>query len=84
VAALCADGLVVPDVLGLGLLVADDYRVPDAQGRASPWLHYVGPLLKARDWEATAIPELRQHAAALARRLVAESGPGPGQAPSGG
>jgi uncharacterized NAD(P)/FAD-binding protein YdhS len=69
VAALCADGLVVPDALGLGLLVADDYRVPDAQGRAADWLHYVGPLLKARDWEATAIPELRQHAAALAQRL---------------
>lgn len=69
VAALCADGLVVPDALGLGLLVADDYRVPSAQGRPADWLHYVGPLLKARDWEATAIPELRQHAAALAQRL---------------
>lgn len=25
-------------------------------------LYYLGPLLKARDWEAIAVPELRRHA----------------------
>jgi uncharacterized NAD(P)/FAD-binding protein YdhS len=70
VAALCADGLVVPDALGLGLTVDEALRVVDQDGRSSPWLSYVGPLLKARDWEATAVPELRRHAAALAQRLV--------------
>jgi len=84
VAALCADGLVQADAMGLGLNVGDDYRVQAVHGNAWPWLHYVGPLLKARDWEATAIPELRQHAAALATRLAHEPGPSPGQAPSGG
>jgi uncharacterized NAD(P)/FAD-binding protein YdhS len=70
VAAMCADGLVVPDALGLGLQVDGALRVIDHHGRPSPWLSYVGPLLKARDWEATAVPELRRHAAALAQRLV--------------
>lgn len=70
VASLCADGLVVPDSLGLGLLVDDEYRVIGRDGQPSPQLRYVGPLLKARDWEATAVPELRQHAAALARLLA--------------
>jgi uncharacterized NAD(P)/FAD-binding protein YdhS len=32
-------------------------------------LYYIGPWLRARDWEATAVPELREHAARLARRL---------------
>lgn len=69
VASLLVDGLLVPDPLELGLLVGPDYGVIDAAGCESPWLRYVGPLLKARDWEATAIPELRQHAAALAGLL---------------
>jgi uncharacterized NAD(P)/FAD-binding protein YdhS len=30
----------------------------------------VGPLLKARFWEATAVPELRGHARSIAQRLL--------------
>jgi uncharacterized NAD(P)/FAD-binding protein YdhS len=33
-------------------------------------LCYLGPWLRARDWEATAVPELREHATGLARLLV--------------
>ncbi|RVU43820.1 FAD/NAD(P)-binding protein [Rubrivivax rivuli] len=73
VAALLAEGLVQPDALELGLQVHDDGRVIGRNGTAADWLHYVGPLLKARDWEATAIPELRQHAAALAQRLLQQT-----------
>jgi uncharacterized NAD(P)/FAD-binding protein YdhS len=72
VAAGCVDGLLVPDALGLGLQVDEALRVLGRDGEASRWLSYVGPLLKARDWEATAVPELRQHAAALAQRLLHE------------
>lgn len=74
VAALLAAGLVQPDALELGLRVHDDGRVIGHNGTPATWLHYVGPLLKARDWEATAIPELRQHAAALAQRLLRQPG----------
>jgi uncharacterized NAD(P)/FAD-binding protein YdhS len=70
--SLLAEGLVQADALALGLQVDAAGRVIGRDGQASHWLHYVGPLLKARDWEATAIPELRQHALALAQRLLAE------------
>jgi hypothetical protein len=33
-------------------------------------LHSLGPWLRARDWETTAVPELREHAAGLARALA--------------
>ena len=42
----------------------------DAAGSPSRVLSLVGPLLKAGFWEATAVPELRQHAARLAERLL--------------
>lgn len=74
-AGLRSDGLLVPDRLGLGFEMSEDYALRDRHGAASPWLHYVGPFLKGRDWEATAVPELRRHvgllAAALQRRLQA-------------
>lgn len=71
-AALRGDGLAVPDELGLGLRIdPDSYALIDGQGIASPWLRYVGPFLRARDWEATAVPELRQHVTRLADSLRA-------------
>lgn len=66
---LLARGLLSPDPLRLGLLVDAHYRVLGCDGCAVPWLHYVGPLLKAMHWEATAVPELRVHAARLAEQL---------------
>ena len=42
-----------------GIEVAPDGALRDARGEASRVLYYVGPFLKARDWEATAVPELR-------------------------
>lgn len=58
---LRADGLLVPDALGLGFEIDADYRLIARDGAPSPWLYYVGPFLKGRDWEATAVPELRRH-----------------------
>ena len=55
---------------GLGLLVDDAHQVLDAQGHGQPGLHYIGPHLRAQRWEATAVPELREHAAQLAAQLV--------------
>jgi uncharacterized NAD(P)/FAD-binding protein YdhS len=40
-----------------------------SDGTAVPWLRYLGPLLRATYWEATAVPELRGHAAHLAELL---------------
>lgn len=72
VESLLDRGLLHADGLGLGLLADARHRLLAADGQALPWLRYVGPLLKARDWEATAVPELRQHALILARDLVGE------------
>ena len=67
---LMASGLMRADTLGLGVDVDEDYAVLDSRAHPSTVLHYIGPLLKARDWEATAVPELRGHAARLAQRLL--------------
>lgn len=71
VTQLRVDGRIVADELNLGLRVDANNQPLDAQGQASPGLYYVGPLLRARDWEATAVPELRLQADRLAARLMA-------------
>ncbi len=71
-AMLRAHRLIRPDALGLGLETADHGALIDADGRTSKVLFHVGPLLRATEWEATAVPELRVHAAALISRLIAE------------
>jgi hypothetical protein len=45
--------------------------VVGADGRETEGLRYVGPLLKAQLWEATAVPELRLHAQAVTTALLA-------------
>lgn len=71
VARLLARGWLQADALGLGVAVDTEGAVVGRDGAASGWLHYIGPLLRARDWEATAVPELRVHARRLAERLLA-------------
>lgn len=73
IAQLLAAGQLCPDALGLGAQVDPDYRVLDAAGQPVNHLRYIGPLLKAGAWEATAVPELRQHALRLARLLAAQT-----------
>jgi uncharacterized NAD(P)/FAD-binding protein YdhS len=68
--SLLAGGLLCPDPLALGLEVSDDLALINTAGRPSPVLYYVGPLLKARYWEATAVPELRVHAAHVAQVVM--------------
>lgn len=55
-----------------GLRVDDEYRLIGAGQRPVDWLSYVGPLLKGKFWEATAIPELRDHVERLVSRLKAQ------------
>lgn len=70
VQSLLASGLITPDPLGLGISVTDAGEVIAADGRVSKGLYYVGPWLRAHYWEATAVPELREHARRLAERLA--------------
>ncbi len=70
VAQLREEGLCRPDALGVGLDLDARYQLLDRAGAGVPGLHYLGPMLKARYWEATAVPELRGHAARLAAALL--------------
>jgi uncharacterized NAD(P)/FAD-binding protein YdhS len=69
VTQLLSDGLARTDALGLGFDVDDDMALIARDGRRSDVISVLGPMLKGRWWEATAVPELREHAARLARRL---------------
>jgi uncharacterized NAD(P)/FAD-binding protein YdhS len=71
VASLIAAGFARADALSLGLEIATDGRPIGRDGAAVDRLWYLGPWLRARDWEATAVPELREHAARLAHRILA-------------
>lgn len=68
--SLLAQGLAVPDELRLGIRTENGALV-GRDGSVSDRLFYVGPMLRADYWEATAVAELRVHAEALAQRLLA-------------
>jgi uncharacterized NAD(P)/FAD-binding protein YdhS len=67
--ALVRDGLAVPDAHGLGLRTGRQGAVIDADGWPATNLHYLGPMLRAEHWEATAAAELAAHAEQLADHL---------------
>jgi uncharacterized NAD(P)/FAD-binding protein YdhS len=63
-------GLISPDPLGLGVRTGQDGALVDGGGRTSGRLFYLGPMLRADHWEATAVGELRARAEALAAALT--------------
>jgi len=65
-------GFLVPDEHRLGAQIQADYRAIQRNGYPLEWLYVTGPMLRARYFEATAVPELRLHTAALAARLANE------------
>jgi uncharacterized NAD(P)/FAD-binding protein YdhS len=69
--ALLARGLVRDDAVGFGIEVDSEGRPIGVTGQPTPGLHAIGPLLRGRDWETTAVPEIREQAAVLALRLLA-------------
>jgi uncharacterized NAD(P)/FAD-binding protein YdhS len=70
--SLRAAGWVCPDALNLGLRTARYGACVDARGVPSRHLYYLGPMLRADHWEATAATELRDHAEQLASHLASE------------
>jgi uncharacterized NAD(P)/FAD-binding protein YdhS len=62
--------LIRPDPLALGLDVADNGALVDAEGNASGFLFTLGPPQKGCLWETTAVPEIRGQAARLAVELL--------------
>ncbi len=70
VVQLREEGYLLQDPARLGFEVNDHYQIIDCRGNPAKNLFYVGPMLKARLWEAIAVPELRVHTQRLAEILV--------------
>lgn len=75
IANLLRRGFIVPDEHRLGAQVQADYRALQRDGYPLEWLYIAGPMLRARYFEATAVPELRLHTATLAARLASSLEP---------
>jgi uncharacterized NAD(P)/FAD-binding protein YdhS len=69
-AGLLAAGRARADELGLGLGVAEDGALLDSEGLPSDRIFAVGAVRKGVEWEAIGITEIRDHAGAIARRIV--------------
>jgi uncharacterized NAD(P)/FAD-binding protein YdhS len=63
-------GWLVPDALRLGVETAPDGRLLGIDGEPVDRLYTLGPLRRPALWESTAIPEIREQAAALAKTLL--------------
>ncbi|MCP1625662.1 FAD/NAD(P)-binding protein [Pseudomonas nitroreducens] len=68
---LLEHGVIRQDRQGLGLDTDSGFRLLNVGGEPNPNLYLLSPMLRARHWEATAVPELRNHAAHLAQLLLA-------------
>lgn len=71
VADLLARGAARIDPLRIGVEVTADCRLIGASGRPSARIRAMGPVSRATFWEITAIPDIREQAAAIATDLVA-------------
>lgn len=72
VQALVAAGWLTADAAGCGLRVDVRGHPIDANDAPIERFFYLGPWLRARDWEATAVAELRRAATALVEALLEE------------
>jgi uncharacterized NAD(P)/FAD-binding protein YdhS len=72
--SLIAQGMAVSDSLGLGIATDEFGALVDASGRVAANLYYIGPMLRPRYWETTAVQELRTHAEQLACHLSVPAG----------
>jgi uncharacterized NAD(P)/FAD-binding protein YdhS len=70
---LLAAGLIGHDPLALGIKALPTGEVLRADGSTVGWLFSLGAPLKGIVWESTAVPEIRVHAAEVARRILART-----------
>jgi len=68
--ALLAKGVCRADAVGIGLACDPHGAVLDSSGIVSDRLYAVGPLRKGELGESTAVPELREQAERVARRVL--------------
>lgn len=68
---LLAHGQARLDVQALGLEVTGHFNLTGAGGQVAPNLWALGPIVRGMFWECIAVPDIRQHAAQLARAVAA-------------
>ncbi|WP_433281530.1 FAD/NAD(P)-binding protein [Pseudonocardia xinjiangensis] len=68
--ALLDRGTIAPDSLALGLACTEHGELLDSRGDVVPGMYSVGPPTKSSNWEAMAVPEIRNEAAGLAKHLT--------------
>ncbi len=71
--SLFAKGCLEANPLGIGIRTAENGAVIDRQDVAMPWLYAIGPMRIGGLLETTAVPEIREQAAAIARTLLSQS-----------
>jgi uncharacterized NAD(P)/FAD-binding protein YdhS len=67
---LLASGLIQPHALNLGLNVATNGALVDANGKVSQQLYTIGSARIGELWETIAVPELREQSRLLAQELL--------------
>lgn len=70
IGSLLVSGVLRPDELALGIETTLDGNAIAGDGREVADLFLVGTLRKSTDWESTAVPELRNQAAAVAESVL--------------
>ena len=63
-------GLARPDVLNIGIDVAENCAIIIASSVASERLFAIGPLTRSAFWEIVAVPDIRNQCADLATRIL--------------
>lgn len=63
-------GLISPDDMDMGARIQSDHTIIDREGKPSPHLLAIGPLLRGTYWETIAVPELRGQARRVAETIL--------------
>jgi uncharacterized NAD(P)/FAD-binding protein YdhS len=69
---LLRSGLAQPDSMDMGVRVENGFSVVGREGKRSPFLLALGPLLRGTLWESIAVPELRGQAMRVAQTILDE------------
>jgi uncharacterized NAD(P)/FAD-binding protein YdhS len=67
--SLVSDGIARPDELALGLSTDERFRLYSREGTLQRTLYALGALTRGREWELTAVPEIREQARLVARDI---------------
>jgi len=70
IASLCEHGLARIEPHGLGLAVTEALQLIGVDGRVSPRLWALGPLVRGVFWECTAVPDIRVQARTVAEEIA--------------